>query len=155
MKITLLPSAMSESGIVPNQFLTTLLVNDRVAIDGGSIGLYKSPKDQAAIRHVFISHSHLDHWATLPIFIVNVFDMAPTTPTLYTSEVARHAARDVFSGRVWPELWRCRTKDGRSSKCKSLKAYCRSTSTDCTSAIAVNHAVPTLGFVIEDAKARS
>jgi cAMP phosphodiesterase len=155
VKITLLPSAMSKSGIVPNQYLTTLLVNDRVAIDGGSIGLYKSPKDQAAIGHIFISHSHLDHWATLPIFLVNVFDMAPTPPTLYASEVVLDMLRrDVFNGRVWPNFLEM-SHEGRPFVKVQIIESGKSLDVDGLhiTPIAVNHAVPTLGFVIEDAKA--
>jgi ribonuclease BN (tRNA processing enzyme) len=153
VKITLLPSAISESGIVPNQYLTTLLVNDRIAIDGGSLGLYRSPRDQAAIQHMFVSHTHLDHWATLPIFLVNVFDMAPTPPTLYASEVVLDMLRrDVFNGRVWPNFLEM-SHEGRpfvkiqvieSGKTLDVEGL-RITP------VAVNHAVPTLGFILEDA----
>lgn len=153
MKINLLPSAVSASGIVPNQYLTTFLVNDRLAIDAGSLGLYLSPQDQAAVRHVFVSHSHLDHWASLPIFLVNVFDLAPTCPTLYASEdVLDMLRRDVFNGRVWPNFLQM-SHEGRpfvnvqvieSGKAIDLEGLH-------ITPIAVNHVVPTLGFILEDA----
>lgn len=154
MKITLLPSAISRSGIVPNQYLTTILVNDRVAIDAGSLGLYESPHDQAAIGHVFLSHSHLDHWATLPIFLVNVFDLSPTPPTIYASDVVFDMLRrDVFNGRVWPNFLEM-SHEGRSFvKTQTIES---GKPLDVEglhiTPVAVNHAVPTLGFLLEDAK---
>ncbi len=153
MKITLLPSSFSASGILPNQYLTTFLVNDCVAIDAGALGLYQSPVEQAAIRHIFLSHSHIDHWATLPIFLINVFGMGDTPVTLHTSAVVLESLRqDVFNGRVWPNLFEMEhdgrrfmnvnpIADGQSVEIEGLRI----------TPIAVNHVVPTLGFIIEDA----
>lgn len=153
MKITLLPSAMSESGIVPNQYLTTILVNDSIAIDGGSLGLHKSPADQARIQHILLTHSHLDHWATLPIFLVNVFGMAPESPTLYCSDVVLDMLnRDVFNGRVWPNFLEM-SHEGRLFV--TVRTITSGTPFDIAglriTPVAVHHAVPTLGFILEDA----
>ena len=54
-----------------------MLVNESIAIDAGAIGLFSSPKEQEKIRHVLLTHSHIDHLATLPIFIENVFTGKP------------------------------------------------------------------------------
>src|SRR5262245_8376441 len=69
MKAMLLPSALAAG---PHQYLTTFLVNGTVAIDAGSLGLYGSPQDQSRVRHVFLTHAHMDHVASLPIFLENV-----------------------------------------------------------------------------------
>ena len=89
MKITLLPSDLTESA-PPCQFLTTYLINDVVAIDAGSLGFYGGPKQQSAIQHVIITHSHIDHVASLPIFL----EQCP--------RLATHAPHRLWNGsRVW------------------------------------------------------
>ena len=76
MRVTLVPSSIALNGEEPSQYLISYLINDAVAIDAGSLGLYGSPRRQAAIKHVLISHTHIDHTATLPIFVENAYEMA-------------------------------------------------------------------------------
>ena len=45
----------------PQQFLTSFLVNDSMAIDAGSLGLLTPIEAQRQVRNVFITHSHIDH----------------------------------------------------------------------------------------------
>jgi ribonuclease BN (tRNA processing enzyme) len=152
VKITLLPSSVTNSGILPNQFLTTLLVNDAIAIDGGALGLYAGPAEQAKIRHVFLSHSHLDHWATMPIFLINVFGMAPEPVKLYASAaVLDSLRRDVFNGRVWPNLPEMDHEGRRFVDVETLSAGQAVAAAGMRiTPIAVDHVVPTQGFIIED-----
>ena len=49
----------------------------RVAIvSAGFEGLGRVER-QRRVRHVFVTHEHLDHVATLPIFLENVYDPGP------------------------------------------------------------------------------
>ena len=51
---------------------TSLLVDHDILIDAGT-GLSDLPLDElAAIDHVFITHSHLDHIAALPLMVDSV-----------------------------------------------------------------------------------
>src|SRR5258708_7240345 len=60
---------------------------------------------QLAIQHVLLSHSHIDHVATLPIFLDNVFSPHRECPKVYAS---RHVwdclSRDLFNDRLWADL---------------------------------------------------
>ena len=87
------------------QFLTSMLVNESIAIDAGAIGLFSSPKEQEKIRHVLLTHSHIDHLATLPIFIENVFTGRPDPVIIYGSTpVLDCLQNDVFNNRIWPDF---------------------------------------------------
>jgi phosphoribosyl 1,2-cyclic phosphodiesterase len=74
MRIELLNSSNPPSDL---QFLVSFLINDEVAIDAGAIGLLADLQRQQRVRHVFITHEHLDHIATLPIFLENVYEPGP------------------------------------------------------------------------------
>lgn len=153
MKITLLPSAYADSVVIPSQYLTTFLVNDRIAIDAGALGLYQTPQHQAAVRHVFLSHTHLDHWATLPIFLVNTIGMRDAPVMLYASDtVLDSLRRDVFNGRAWPNFLDMTQDNQRFVNVQPIRSGeavvvegLRITP------VAVDHVVPTLGFILEDA----
>ena len=155
MKITLLPSAVSASTVLPHHYLTSFLINGRVAIDAGSLGLFRSPAEQAQVRHVFLSHSHLDHWASLPTFLLNVFDMAESAVTLHASEsVLDTLRRDVFNDRVWPNFLDM-SHEGR--RFVNVKPMASGQLVEVEGLrimpVAVDHVVPTLGFIVEDGSA--
>ena len=65
MKVTILGSSGGASG--SRQYVSSYLINESVAIDAGCLGLYGTPEQQACVRHVFLSHAHMDHVASLPL----------------------------------------------------------------------------------------
>jgi len=152
MRVTLVPSSIALNGEEPSQYLISYLINDTLAIDAGSLGLYGSPQRQAMIKHVLISHTHIDHTATLPIFIENAYEARSDCVTIHGSdEVLECLRRDMFNDRTWPDfialsegemrlLRLGRLEPGRPLEVDGLKI----------TPIPVNHVVPTLGFLIED-----
>ena len=103
MRIELLPSSIPSSDA---QFLVSFIINDSVAIDAGSIGLLADLERQRAIRHVFITHEHLDHIASLAILLENVYEPGPDCIELLAApEVLEFLHSDVFNGRVWPDFF--------------------------------------------------
>ena len=103
MRIELLNSSTPPSDL---QFLVSFLINDEVAIDAGAIGLLADLQRQQRVRHVFITHEHLDHIATLPIFLENVYEPGPDCVELLASRaVLDFLHEDMFNGRVWPDFF--------------------------------------------------
>lgn len=105
MKIQYVASAVGM--VAPHQFLTSFVIDDLVAVDAGAIGLVSPPSRQKRIRHVFLSHSHIDHMATLPLFLDNVYDPHGEYVRVYASQAVQDCLRrDVFNDRLWPDLTR-------------------------------------------------
>ena len=151
MKAMLLPSALAAA---PYQYLTTFLVNGTVAIDAGSLGLYGSPEDQSHVRHVFLTHAHMDHVASLPIFLENVSDDSAHCPTVYApAEVLEVLRGDLLNDRVFPDFERLSRAGPPLVKLETL-APGRPVHVAglCVTAVAVDHVVPTFGYVVSDAK---
>lgn len=152
MKITLVPSAVPAPGTSPNQYLTSYVVDNCVAIDAGAIGFFQGPAEQAAIRHIFLSHSHIDHLASLPIFLDNIADLSQAPVDLHASEFVQQCLRrDLFNGRLWPNFLEIThnhkafvnlhtIQNGQPVEVEGLRI----------TPVAVHHVVPTLGFIIED-----
>src|SRR5262249_6037794 len=89
------------------QFATSYLVNDSTAIAAGWLGFRATPAEQARIRHVFLTHTHIDHIATLPIFLDMAFHTTGAGVNVYgTAPVLDCLRRDIFNDRVWPDLVR-------------------------------------------------
>lgn len=138
-----------------SQFAATYLINGSVAIDAGVLGYWPSLGEQRQIRHVFLTHSHADHLATLPIFLENTHQPGPDCVTVYglpdtLDSLRRHVFNDVF----WPDLERLSTADQPFVKLVPFStgnaiAVCGLQITP----IAVDHVVPTVGFLVDDGKA--
>jgi len=155
VKVSVLPSAVAP-GISPTQYATSFLVNDLVAIDAGCLGFVGSPQDQSRVRHILISHSHIDHVASLPIFLENAYEAKPDCVVVHGSaHVLESLQKDLFNGRLWPDfiefsnasphapfLKLQQMEPGRPFEIEGLHIL----------PVAVNHVVPTMGFVISDAR---
>lgn len=149
MRITLLPSSIA--GTPEHQHLTTFLVDDSIAVDAGSLGLYGSPSAQARVRHVILTHSHLDHLATLPAFLENVYGLHPEGVTVHATEPVLACLRsDLFNDRVWPDLLRLAPPGAPFLTLRPMEPEraielggLRFTP------VPVDHPVPTVGLIIE------
>jgi len=156
VKVTLLPSSVSNrlDGARQTQYLTSYLVNDRLAVDAGSLGLLGTAREQAAVKHILLSHSHIDHLASLPIFLENTHERGGGTVTIHAGKAVLDCLeRDIFNDRVWPNLSLlsgsdkekvCRLEELESGRAFELEGL-RITP------VSVDHVVPTLGFILEDA----
>ncbi len=154
MKVRLVPSTAG-SAHDPYQHLSTYLFNDTIAIDAGCLGHYGSYADQVRVRNIFLTHSHIDHIGSLPIFLDNVFEGGPDCVTVHASrEVIDCLQRDVFNDRIWPDFVRLSTPEAPFLRFSTLRALqpvvvegLRFTP------VPVDHVVPTFGFVVESPSA--
>ena len=151
MRIELLPSSVPAGAA---QFLVTFLVNDAVAVDAGSLGLLADLDRQRRVRHVFITHTHLDHIATLPIFLENVY--APGSDCvelLGQADVLDGLRRDVFNGRVWPDFFGLSTAADRFVAGTPLEPHVPVARAGLTiTPLPVAHCVDTLGLLVDDGR---
>lgn len=103
MRIRLLGSSVRDTA--RRQYVSSYLINGTVAVDAGGLGFYGTPQDQQAIRHVFLTHSHADHTATLPIFLENAWTPAGNCPHVYGSpETLDSVQRHIFNDVMWPDF---------------------------------------------------
>jgi ribonuclease BN (tRNA processing enzyme) len=128
------------------------VINDTLAVDAGSLGLFGTPREQARIRHILISHSHIDHIASLPVFLENAYEESSESVTVHGSaEVLRCLQQDLFNNRLWPDfphlpnvaapfLKLAPLEPGRTIELEGLRI----------TPVALDHVVPTLGFLIAD-----
>jgi ribonuclease BN (tRNA processing enzyme) len=87
------------------QALAGFVIDGCIALDAGAIGLCGTAHDQARIRHIVLSHAHIDHIATLPVLLDNVYMLRPTAPTVYgLPHTIRALQNDLFNNRLMPDL---------------------------------------------------
>ncbi len=153
VKIKLLPSTIDPEGRVsPEQRLSCFVVDGRVAIDAGSIAIGLRAEERARVRDVIVTHPHMDHVATLPIFVDDLFGFLEEPVRVHATEVVCGLLeRDIFNGTVYPPFHhfdngRTRVmefvpfREGQEFRVAHLTVK----------AVAVTHIVPTVGLVLSD-----
>ncbi len=152
MKIRILGSSVEDTR--RRQYVSTYVINGTVAIDAGSLGFYGTPQDQEAIKHVFLTHSHIDHVASLPIFVENAWTPAEDCPQIYgIPETLDAVQKHIFNDALWPDfialskymppfLALCPLKDEAPVSVGDLRI----------TPVRVHHVIPTVGYVIGDGK---
>jgi cAMP phosphodiesterase len=150
VKITLVPSAVSPGDGNRGSFLSTYVIDDVVAIDAGGLGLLGDLSTQFRIRDVFLTHSHIDHIASLPIFLETVFQSSDRCVTIHASVATLESLRrDVFNERIWPDFIGMSENGMDFVKVEVLEpGHQVEVGGLSLSPIAVDHVVPTLGFLV-------
>lgn len=94
------------SGGIGGQLRTTsLLLNSEVLIDAGTGLGDLTLQEMALIRHIFLTHSHLDHLAGLPLLIDSIFDRIKTPIVIHAQPVTIKAVQEhIFNNIIWPDF---------------------------------------------------
>lgn len=152
MRIRLLPSSAGRRSQL--QCLTSFIVDDRLAIDGGSIGFAFAPGEIGCIHHIIITHVHSDHTASLPIYIAEAFPRLEAPVIVYgTAEVISGLREFVFNDYIWPNFEKIQLNNGSGSALEFRELQERSTVSITgieVTPIPVNHIVPTVGLLVKN-----
>ena len=140
-------------GIGAGSRTTALLIDNDILIDAGTGIGDLALDDLDAIRHVFLTHAHLDHIAGLPMLVDANFDENFEVPvTVYArSETVEALKSHLFNDVIWPDF--TKLPDEKNSLLQFR--ICRPGETIRIGhrnfhAIDVNHSVPSLGYTVQN-----
>lgn len=141
-------------GVVPGLRTTNFVVNGTTAIDAGALAFALPFNEQLAIRDVFISHAHLDHTASLPFLIDNVFGFIEEPVTVRSIEpVIESLRRHLFNDDTWPDFSQILDRGRSILRFEVIEPLQPLTVAGLTiTPIPVNHIVPCVGYRIDDGK---
>ncbi|MFZ9053317.1 MAG: MBL fold metallo-hydrolase [Woeseiaceae bacterium] len=140
-------------GIGAGSRTSAMLIDDDVLIDAGTGIGDLALEDLDSIRHVFLTHAHLDHVAGLPMLVDRVFDENFDEPlTVYAREETLRAVQEhLFNGIIWPDFSELPTADNpmlRYHPCRpgdTINIQHRD-----FYAVDVLHSVPSLGYTVQN-----
>jgi ribonuclease BN (tRNA processing enzyme) len=99
-------------GIGSNLHTTSLLVDDDILIDAGTGVTTMSTDALCRIDHVFITHSHLDHIACIPLMLDSVARMRSKPLIVHATEATISILKGhVFNWEIWPDFSRVPSAD--------------------------------------------
>lgn len=138
-------------GESPDCRMTCLLINGTIALDAGSLSQALPIERQVGVSSILLSHSHMDHTNSLPFFIENVYGKGDRAIDLYASSATAYAIRKyLFNNATWPDFTRLPNHLLPAVRFIEFESEAKFTVDEVTfTPIAVDHLVPTHGFLIE------
>lgn len=132
--------------------LTSYLINDTLAIDAGALAIGLSHEEQLALRAIVITHTHLDHTASLPLMITDLFEDLQEPIALYATASDFDALRQyLFNPRIWIPIETLRNEHTELLEHRPYRSGESFTVEGLTLLpIPVTHTVLTHGMLVED-----
>ncbi len=155
MKLKVLGCSGAE---LPGHNPTSFLIDQRVAIDAGSITSMLNEKSQWKIEQIFITHAHLDHIKGIPFLADNLIMKKPNhkVDVLSIKSVIQAIKENLLNTSLWPDFTVIPHPNNAIIRLAPLKEGIPFVSGQLTfTALKVNHSVPAVGYLIEDTAGRT
>ncbi len=137
-------------GIGANLRTTCFLIDDDVLIDAGT-GLGDLPlNSMTGIRHIFLTHSHMDHVVGIPLLADSMYGVHDEPIIVHALEETIKAIKThIFNWIIWPDFSELPTRDNPSIHFKAMKPGDKITIRSREfEMISVNHTVPGVGYCV-------
>lgn len=108
-------------GIGKGLSTTAYLLDEYILLDGGT-GVGELTLDEMrAIRHVVLTHAHLDHVTGFALMLASIYDSFQETIQVYAPQAVIDALKNsLFNWQVWPDFSLLPTQDKPIIKFQSL-----------------------------------
>jgi len=137
--------------------LSSFLVNDSILLDAGSPTVALTLEEQRHIRHVFISHTHLDHIQDIA-FLADNRSLKRMGGTNENRRITIHSLQDnldtlkthFLNNTIWPDFTKIPTAEDPILKLSAIEPLKKITVDGVTiTPIPMNHPVPCTGFLLD------
>jgi len=127
-------------------------MDDCVAVGAGSLGIALTSDQRSKVRNIIVTHPHMDHIASLPIFIDDLYPTLTEPVRVHaTAEVIELLERDVFNWNVYPRFSDLRNDYGPVMEYVPIPIGSAFPVAHLSViAVPVNHIVPTVGLIVSD-----
>lgn len=150
MKINVLGCS---GGIGSGLRTTALRVNSHTLLDCGT-GVGDVPLEELfKIKHVFITHSHLDHIAGLPLLVDTIYEQLLAEPLKVYCQPATYQVlmEHIFNWKIWPNFFALPSEENAVVKFVPMQPE-QSIEIDGNriTMIEVEHTVPAVGYIVQN-----
>ncbi len=121
-------------------------------MDAGAVTDALSLAEQSMVRSVLVTHAHMDHVASLPFLVENIFGgTAPPLEIVAPEEVLAALKKHLFNDALWPDFSRLPSDAVPAVTFRPVPIGKPFTVSGLTAtAFPVSHVVPTFGYILED-----
>ncbi|MBA4371505.1 MAG: MBL fold metallo-hydrolase [Thermodesulfovibrio sp.] len=134
------------------------LIDGTLLLDAGTIGAKLSAREQSAIKHILITHSHLDHIKGIPFLADNIIiTRASHSVTLYgVRETLDSLKKNLLNDKIWPDFTKISASIDPVLKLRPITPSKMFRVGDyAIRGYRVNHTVPAVGYIVRDSKGKT
>ena len=141
-------------GSTPRHRQTSFLINGTIALDAGALTEALTLEEQSRVRAIVVTHSHMDHVASLPFLVENVFGRTEGPIEVSgTAGVVESLQLHLFNDALWPDFTRIPNHLLPTVRFRVVQPLTPVSVDGLTiTAIPVDHTVPTAGYLLQDGK---
>lgn len=154
MRLRVLGSSGAE---FPGFNLPAFLIDGSTLFDAGTIGSALSEKEQWAIRHVFLTHAHLDHIRGIPFLADNIVvkNKKHFVTVISIPPVLKALKKHLLNNEIWPDFTAIPERKNAVLRLMPIKPGrpCEINGYQVT-AFGVDHAVSAAGYLLEDGEGK-
>jgi len=132
-----------------------MLLDNDVLIDAGTGVGELSLTELSMIDHVFVTHSHLDHIACIPLMVDSAGFMRDKPLTIYATEATLEILKQhIFNWKIWPDFSQIPDTINPFMRYQAISLG-QAVELDGRkiTALPANHVVPAVGFQIDSGEA--
>lgn len=140
-------------GIGGDRRTTSFLVDEDILIDCGTGVGNLSVEEMRKLRHVFLTHTHLDHIATLPLLVDTLYSDLHGRPLIIHAldESMEIIKEHIFNWQIWPDFFELPDKNRPSIEFQAMSAgEILEIEGRTIEMIPVNHSVPGVGYRVQN-----
>jgi 3',5'-cyclic-nucleotide phosphodiesterase len=130
---------------------TCIQISPSTLIDAGTGLASLSLAEMSRIRHIFLTHAHMDHIAALPAFLSNLFEQDNLPVKVYgLAETLARLKANIFNDEIWPDF--TRVIDGQQSVVELVEVAAGDIIEHdgmTLELFAVKHKIPTVGYSVK------
>ncbi|HEB83133.1 MAG TPA: 3',5'-cyclic-nucleotide phosphodiesterase [Gammaproteobacteria bacterium] len=141
-------------GIYRNAATTSFLIDNDILVDAGTGANGLTLAQMRTVRHIFITHSHLDHIASIPLLADTLFDDLIGAPLVVHAlpETISALRAHIFNWQIWPDFSELPAPDNAVLRFEPMPAGgLIELAGRQIESIAVNHTVPAVGYRVQSA----
>ncbi len=143
--------------LLPNANQPAFLVDEKILLDAGTIGNVLSADEQWKIRHILLTHAHLDHIVGIPFFLDNIVvkNIRHQVMVIGIKETLKAIKEHLLNDKIWPDFSKIPDKNSPVLALRDIK-YGVPFKIDKYTIypLKVRHTVPAAGYIIEKGRKR-
>jgi cAMP phosphodiesterase len=141
-------------GELPGCKSTCFLVDERLALDAGSLTSTLELDELARVDDILLTHSHFDHVKDLPMLSDVLVGRRDKPVTIHSNtECITTLKKNLFNNVLWPDFTVIPTKKDPVFKLRSFKAGSKvKVGKYAVKSVLVSHPVESCGYVVDDGR---
>lgn len=138
-------------GIGENLRTSSFLVDDDILLDAGTGVGDLSLQEMSRLQHIFLTHSHMDHIASIPLLVDTLFSDLQQPLVIHAQQATIDSfKKHIFNWDIWPDFTELPSKDSPVITFEAMQPGDTVVLADrCIEMIEVNHTVPAVAYSVK------